>query len=261
MSPTAPAPDEQQLQNGQPRTFLDLKDTVTVATDTLMEIQDNVRDAIDARCMSVIYGDAGLGKTYGTEAALKQVDPQLLLTLEFTRSRPGPKDVREALFHQLHLPGVMPGEPTKMYRVLTEALPRRPYVIVCDEAQQYKRESFEYIRRLWDTGPEKTRATIIFVGGKEAYDTMQSDPALASRIHIRQEVLAMSEEEVLRTIPNFHPVWHGVDPEHLRTLDIRFTRGGFRNWVSVTAHAIKGKKLLKKETIDSELVEWILRKC
>ncbi|MFC9623911.1 hypothetical protein ACFTXM_29285 [Streptomyces sp. NPDC056930] len=51
------------------------------------------------------------------------------------------------------------------------ALPRRPYVIVCDEAPQYNRACFERIRNLWDNS-RKQRPAVLFIGGHEAYDTL-----------------------------------------------------------------------------------------
>ncbi|MEY9997657.1 hypothetical protein ABIE67_009776 [Streptomyces sp. V4I8] len=134
----------------EPEFYLDVPGAKLVTTDVLLQVQDTIAETIDARAMSLIYGASGLGKTFATRAALRAIAPDLLLSLQFARSRPGPKDLREELFHQLRLPGKMPGTATPLYRQLMAALPRRPYVIVCDEAQQYNRACFELIRNLWD---------------------------------------------------------------------------------------------------------------
>ncbi|KOG54411.1 hypothetical protein ADK76_23360 [Streptomyces griseoflavus] len=246
----------------KPHSFLDTPDAATVATDTLLQIQDTIRDTIDARAMSVIYGDAGLGKTFGTRAALQEIDPELLLSLEFARSRPGPKDLREELFEQMCLPGTLPGTPTAMDRLLRTHLPRRPYVILCDEAQQYRRQCFEFIRNLWDTCASRdTRPAVLFVGGREASDTLESDPALASRIHMRQEVLPMSEEGVLSVMPAFQPVWKNTDPGLLKYADKRYGGGVFRKWANLTKLVLVGMERLKREKADREVIDWALARC
>ncbi|MFE1318339.1 AAA family ATPase [Kitasatospora phosalacinea] len=240
--------------------FLDLPDARVVATDALLEMRDNVTDTVEARGMSCIYGDAGLGKSFGVEESLKQLDPDLLLSLEFVRSRPGPKDLRHALFDQMGLPGKKPGTPTEFDKVLREALPRRRYVIVCDEAQQYRRECFEFVRNLWDAC-KRDRPAVLFVGGKEAYDTLCSDPALASRIYIRQEVLPMHEDEVLTVVPKFHPAWEGVEERLIRRADVAKGGGAFRIWAKITYHCLRGMEVQGADHINEQVLDWALRRC
>ncbi|MEV8457744.1 hypothetical protein AB0467_35050 [Streptomyces sp. NPDC052095] len=110
----------------RPQFFLDIPDSHLVATDTLLQIEDTV----ESRAMSVIYGDAGLGKSFSTRATIQEMNPDLILPLGFARSRPGPKDLREELFHQMNLSCKMPGTPTAFDKLLRETLPRRPYVLV-----------------------------------------------------------------------------------------------------------------------------------
>ncbi|NEC14006.1 ATP-binding protein [Streptomyces sp. SID8014] len=243
----------------RPQHFLGLKDSTLVATDTLLQIKDTVIDTIESRAMSVIYGDPGLGKSFSTRATIQEMNPDLILPLDFARSRPGPKDLREELFHQMRLNCKMPGTPTAFDKLLRESLPRRPYVIVCDEAQQYRRENFEFLRKLWDNCDPQP--AIVFVGGREAYETLQSDPALASRIYIRLEILAMTEDEILKTVPDSHPVWRGVDEALLKRIDTQYALGSFREWVKVTKHVLKGMEHLGAGTVDETVVEWALGRC
>jgi hypothetical protein len=244
----------------EPQFFLDVPDSSVVTTDVLLQIQDTILEAIEVRAMSLIYGDAGLGKTFATRAALQQVAPDLLLSLELARSRPGPKDLREELFVQMHLPGKMPRTATPLYRLLLAALPRRPYVIVCDEAQQYSRQCFEFIRNLWDN-TRKNRPAVIFVGGREADDTLQSDPALGSRICTRTEILAMSEDEALSVVPDIHPVWKDTDVELLQHIDRVHADGSMREWARTTHHVLKGLKHFHTDTVDRRVVDWALAQC
>ncbi|MFJ8313117.1 MULTISPECIES: AAA family ATPase [unclassified Streptomyces] len=258
MSDQAPEPGERPVL--RPQFFLDVPGSSLVTTDVLLQVQDTIVETIEARAMSLIYGDAGLGKTFATRAALRQVAPDLLLSLEFARSRPGPKDLREELFVQMRLPGKMPGTATPLYRLLLSALPRRPYVIVCDESQQYSRQCFEFIRNAWDN-TRTNRPAVIFIGGREANDTLQSDPALASRICTRTEVLAMSEDEALSVVPDTHPVWATVDTALLQHIDRVHADGSMREWAKVTHHVLKGLKHFKTDTVDRSVVDWALKQC
>jgi hypothetical protein len=153
----------------------------------------------------------------------------------------------------------MPGTPTAFDKLLRESLPRRPYVIVCDEAQQYRRENFEFLRKLWDNCDPQP--AIVFVGGREAYETLQSDPALASRIYIRLEILAMTEDEILQAVPDSHPVWQGVSEALLTRIDTQYALGSFREWVKVTKHVLKGMDYLDTEQVDDKVVDWALARC
>ncbi|AXG83136.1 ATP-binding protein [Streptomyces paludis] len=254
-----PEPGAPRRPDLRPQFFLGLEDSSLVATDTLLQIKDTVVDTVESKAMSVIYGDAGLGKSFGTRATIQEMNPDLILPLDFARSRPGPKDLREELFHQMNLSCKMPGTPTAFDKLLRESLPRRPYVIVCDEAQQYRRENFEFLRKLWDNCDPKP--AILFVGGREAYETLQSDPALASRIYIRLEILAMIEEEILKTVPDSHPVWKGADEALLKRIDTQYALGSFREWAKVTKHVIKGMEHLGADKVDDAVVDWALKRC
>lgn len=94
--PESAAPRRPDLR---PQFFLGLEDSSLVATDTLLQIKDTVVDTVESRAMSVVYGDAGLGKSFGTRATIQEMNPDLILPLDFACSRPGPKDLREELFH------------------------------------------------------------------------------------------------------------------------------------------------------------------
>ncbi len=253
---STPKPQPRRRLDLVPQFYLDLEDAEMVVTDTLVAIKDTIVETVEARAMSLIYGDPGLGKTFSTKAALQEMDPDLVLTLDLARSNPGPKDLREELFHQMHLKTKMPGTPTAFDRLLREALPRRPYVIVADEAQQYNRVSFEFLRKLWDNC--RPRPAIVFIGSPEAYTTLQSDPALASRLYMRQEILAMSEDDVLTIIPESHPVWRGVEAGLLQHLDGDFAQGSFREWAKATRFAVKGLKRFKTDQVDRALIDWVL---
>ncbi|WSM09315.1 hypothetical protein OIE74_34135 [Streptomyces sp. NBC_01716] len=53
------------------------------------------------------------------------MNQDLILPLDFARSRPGPKDLREELFHQMSLSCKMPGTPSAFDKLLRERLARQ----------------------------------------------------------------------------------------------------------------------------------------
>ncbi|WP_052352091.1 hypothetical protein [Streptomyces collinus] len=85
---TTPRPDQDDVV-GEPDFYLNLADARIVATEALLEASENIADTIEARAMSCIYGDAGLGKTFSVLTALKEISAERVLLLQF-RSRPTP---------------------------------------------------------------------------------------------------------------------------------------------------------------------------
>jgi hypothetical protein len=257
--PTPPRPDEDEVV-GEPDFYLNLADARIVATEALLEASENIADTIEARAMSCIYGDAGLGKTFSVLAALKEVSAERVLLLQF-RSRPTPRDIRQELFNELHLEGEPPSHPSEFDRLLKRTLARKPYVLVCDEAQQFSRECFEFVRHLWDTGKGTNRPAVLFVGGEEAYKTLYSEPALASRIYIWQEFAPMEADEVQRNIPLFHPVWADASPELIDFAYEEGAGGTFRVWSKITYHILEGMKRRDLSKVDETIVRWAIRRA
>ncbi|MCW7991430.1 hypothetical protein XF35_41105 [Streptomyces platensis subsp. clarensis] len=102
---------------------------------------------------------------------------------------------------------------------------------------------------------------MLFRSGREAYETLQSDPALASRIYIRLEIPAMREDEVLKVVPDSHPVWKGVQEALLKRVDTQYALGSFREWAKVTKHVINGMEHFKADNVDDRIVDWALNRC
>ncbi|MGW7496696.1 hypothetical protein ACWGKA_20660 [Streptomyces luteogriseus] len=106
-----PRPDRDEVV-GEPDFCLSLADARIVATGALLETGENVADIVEARAMSCIYPDAGLGKTFSVLAVLKEVSAERVL-LQF-RSRPTPRGIRQDLFNELHLEGDPPLAPRRV---------------------------------------------------------------------------------------------------------------------------------------------------
>lgn len=57
-------PDVWEPGDMEPEFFLDVPGAKLVTTDVLLQVQDTISETVDARAMSLIYGETGLGKTF-----------------------------------------------------------------------------------------------------------------------------------------------------------------------------------------------------
>lgn len=234
--------------------FLDL-DASIVATDQLRATRDKIAVTIRHKAMCCIFGPAGLGKTFSVNASLRELAPEATIRL-VCRSRPYPTDVREALYRLLHLPGDPPGKPGKIDDILKPELSRSFRVLLCDEAQWMNTSCFEYFRHLWDE-PE-TQIAIVFVGGEQAARVLKSEPALASRIYKWGKFRPLSRAEVLKAIPDMHPLWTLASEEMLAYIDQEAAHGNFRMWASITHQVLDKMTERGIETPTEELADWII---
>ncbi|MFD9280253.1 AAA family ATPase [Streptomyces mirabilis] len=232
-------------------------DAHLVATDTLMTTLDNIQATIEAKAMMCAYGSAGYGKTMSVNSALRKLAPDITYRLEL-RSGPTPRDIRHGLFRALGLPGEPPTRPIEFDTLLKETLSQTFRVLVCDEAQWMGRSSFEYWRHLWDD--RNTDMAVIFAGGDNCYKVLKREPMLASRVFIWQKFQRMSEDEVLATLPAFHSLWAGVDPQKIRGIDRAAAHGNFRNWGTITKHMLNGMEQMGLPEVNDELINWVYSK-
>ncbi len=233
--------------------FTSLAGASLVGTPALLATRDRLREVIKARAMACVHGDAGLGKTYAVNAALRAIAPRETLRIQF-RSRPTPRDIRHELFRGLGLPGTAPRRPVEFDAVLKSALSRRFRVLVCDEAQQLSRECFEYWRYLWDD--RDTRISIVFCGGGNCYEVLRREPMLRSRIYSWLAFRPMDIDEVLAAIRVFHPIWQKASDEDVEYVDNLAAHGNWRAWALVTRKVLDGLALKPEPKVSRELIEW-----
>ncbi|MCP3759391.1 ATP-binding protein [Streptomyces sp. TBY4] len=237
--------------------FLALPDAQLVGTEALLTTRDNIETVIEAKAMMCVYGPAGSGKTMSVNSALRLLAPDRTHRLEL-RAGPTPRDIRHGLFNALGLPGEPPIRPIEFDNLLKDALSEEFRILVCDEAQWMKKNSFEYWRHLWDD--KRTDIAVIFAGGDGCYKVLRREPMLASRIHVWQEFSRLSRAEVLQTIPVFHPVWATTTPALIETVDKQAAHGSFRNWACITAHVINGMRKKNLTEVDEPLIHWVYSK-
>ncbi|MEU9255719.1 ATP-binding protein [Streptomyces sp. NPDC048270] len=154
--------------------YLSLPDAHVMGTVALKETLANLGEVIAARGMMCVYGAAGLGKTMSVNASLRELAPGATRRIEF-RGRPTVLDIRHNLFNVLDLPGRPPRQPTAFDTLLKDVLADQFRVLVCDEAQWLREESFEYFRHLFDD--LYTDIAVVFVGGGNTYEVLAAkDP-------------------------------------------------------------------------------------
>jgi hypothetical protein len=83
---------------------------------------------------------------------------------------------------------------------------------------------------------------------------------LASRIFIWQKFTRMPEDDVVATLPPFHSLWAGVDPQMIRNIDRAAAHGNFRNWATITKHMLNGMKTKGLTEVKPDLVNWVYSK-
>lgn len=180
---------------------LDLPDGRILRTRHLLLTGEAVVDLIDSEAMGAIVGPAGLGKTFAIAHALQaRREPGVTLTFE---GRPTMRLVADRLLHALT---GSPGRGTRfaMTDELINLLAERRRIVVVGEGQNLTRDCFEYLRHLHDD--RRTRFALLFDGGDGCWDVLAREPMLHSRIYRRVAFSALTDAEVLKLIPGYHPI-------------------------------------------------------
>lgn len=234
--------------------YLNLKGASIVGTEALEETQDTLADVLEARAMMCVHGDAGLGKTLSVVSSLRALAPENSFRVQF-RTRPTNLDIRSELHSLLGIGIPPPRRPVHFDAMLKEALAERFRVFVCDEAQWFNREAFEYWRYLWDD--LNTDMAVVFIGGGNCYDVLSGEPMLASRIYAWQEYRRMSVSQVQAAMPVFHPVWKDVSEEDIGWVDENAAHGNFRAWAKITRHVCQGLERTDATGVTRDLLRWV----
>jgi hypothetical protein len=211
------------------RHYLGLRDAAVLATRDLLLTGRAITDLIESEAMGAVVGAAGLGKTFAIEHALAGREEQVIrLTFE---ARPTMRLVADRLL--VALTGA-PGRGTRfaMTDQLLNRLSDRRRLVVIGEAQNLNRDCFEYLRHLHDD--PFTRFALLFDGGDGCWEVLAREPMLRSRIYRRVAFRALSDADVLALIPDYHPIYAGVDPELLVLINEKAANGRLRSWAAFT---------------------------
>ncbi|MFI5775166.1 AAA family ATPase [Streptomyces sp. NPDC051658] len=245
MTRLPPAPTDQ---------YTALPDARLVTTRALLTARENLTDTTNARAMMCIHGGAGFGKTVAVTSCLRELQTSEDIRRITFHARTTTRAVRHELHTALELPGQPPRYATEFDHLLKATLAAHPRTLVLDEAQWLSSDQLEYIRYLWDD--PYTQLAVIFVGGEGCHATLRKEPMLSSRIFIWQRFTRLTTDEVLETIPLYHPIWADADPKDITYADSRAAHGNFRNWARLTAHTLTALNRTGRPRVDQEVLRW-----
>ena len=205
-------------------------------TEAFKLVARDIKDLVSTRAMGVVHGPAGLGKTFAVEQALAhRTDLPIDLPICWVSFPGGPntKQVANALLQELT--GVKVDNLNRFVatpQVIEELIRPTTLLLVVDEAQRLNRECIEFLRHLYDH--KKTNFALLLVGGDNAWAVLSREPMLRSRIYRRVPFRPLTSKQVCTFIPDFHPLYHGVDAELILLIDDHFAHGNLRDWAAFT---------------------------
>lgn len=206
-------------------------------TRALDEIITAVSFAEAAGDISLIYGDAGLGKT----VSLKQYQathPDVIY-IELKECCRSLKGVCEKIL--MHIGKVASGPDRVLVDEIADYLLENPRLVIIDEAQHLSLRALENLRAVNDA----VETGLVLCGNPTVYDRMHGRAEahfaqLYSRIGIRRKIIEPTQEDIKAIFQQYN-----LDNESLAYLhQLALLRGGIRNCTKVLniALQISGKK-------------------
>jgi DNA transposition AAA+ family ATPase len=229
--------------------FSGLEGARTIKTQQFLLTKMAVDHCVKRKALGVFTGPAGRGKTFSIESATRDLAIPVVRTL--FGSQTNRKEVARALLSETD------GFARKgTYYELSEELVdvfARPHVAVIDEAQHLNQDCTFFLRYLLDH--PQTQVAILLVGADGLMPKIKKDPTLQSRIYRRVEFAPLPRESLLKALPNYHSIYHGVDKELLEELIDRCNISELRALAVFTLTASdlladKGLDRLDNETIE-----------
>lgn len=209
-----------------------MKNLQVAHTQTLNEITMAVSFAEAAGDISLIYGDAGLGKTVSLKEYTK-IHPDTIY-VELKDCDKSTKGVCEKILSSIGKE--QHGVDRLLVDTIIDFLTASPRLVIIDEAQHLSIRALENLRAINDT----TETGIVLCGNPTVYDRMHGRgqahfAQLYSRIGIRRHIVEPTLEDIT-TI--FAP--YSLGTESLLYLhQLALQRGGIRNCVKVLNIALQ----------------------
>lgn len=236
--------------------FLNLEGAHPIATDQLLDARAMIQEVFGVRAMAAVHGAAGTGKSFAVAQTLVDIPARDWAWMDF-RCRPTLRDVRHALYRATGLGRILDGDAFQVDMALKGVLSERPRLLVIDESQWLNREDFEYLRHLHDDA--ETQFGLLFVGGAGCYEVLRREPMLDSRLYAHVRFDRLSLDEVLATMPVYHPLYEGIEQRLLVLVDQRCAHGNFRNWAKFTHHALRLSRAAGRDRLDEEITRNVFR--
>lgn len=231
-----------------PRHFNGLERARTITTQQFLMAEMAVSDCLRREAIGLFTGAAGTGKTFAIESATSDLDLPVVRTL--FGSKATPREVARQILCEL-------GEksPRGSYYVLADdvvAAFAEPHVLVIDEAQHLNQECTFFIRHLIDRAD--TKVSILLVGAGGLTEKVRKDPTLNSRIFRRIVFSEMTEDELIKVLPKYHPIYAGASKSVLLDLIDRCEVVKHR---TLAVFTLTASDLLASESQET-LTEWAL---
>ncbi|XBX03579.1 AAA family ATPase [Enterocloster clostridioformis] len=182
--------------------------------------------------ISLIYGDAGLGKTVSLKEYVS-THPDVIY-LELKDCDKSTKGVCEKILFCIGKE--MRGVDRLLVDTITDYLTSNPKLIIIDEAQHLSIRALENLRAINDA----TESGIVLCGNPTVYDRMHGKgqahfAQLYSRIGIRRHIVEPSLDDIVSIFEN-----QRLDKESLLYLHkLALQRGGIRNCVKILNIALQ----------------------
>lgn len=201
-------------------------------THTVDDVIMAVSFAEAAGDISLIYGDAGLGKTVSLKEYVSLHPDTIYVELkDCDKSTKGVcEKILSCIGKELH------GVDRLLVDTITDYLMNNPRLIIIDEAQHLSIRALENLRAINDS----TETGIVLCGNPTVYDRMHGRgqahfAQLYSRIGIRRHIVEPELEDITKIFLNY-----GLDKESLLYLHkLALQRGGIRNCVKVLNIALQ----------------------
>jgi Cdc6-like AAA superfamily ATPase len=208
-----------------------------VETEGLLLSERSLQYVLANRLLGALTGVSGTGKTFTLEEPLRGRQDLRVVWIE-VQVKPTMLSIARAIALQL-LGEIPTGSRHELsyhlQDVLVDQPDGRPLVLIFDEAQRLNRECAEYLRYLHD--PHDTRFAMVLAGGNGCWETIRREPMLLSRVHEPVFFRPLSEQAVLQTLPNYHAMYRGAEPELLLEINQQRCSGILRHWSAFTASA------------------------
>lgn len=201
-------------------------------THTVDDIIMAVSFAEAAGDISLIYGDAGLGKTVSLKKYVS-LHPDTIY-IELKDCDKSTKGVCEKIL--FNIGKELHGVDRLLVDTITDYLTNNPRLIIIDEAQHLSIRALENLRAINDS----TETGIVLCGNPTVYDRMHGRgqahfAQLYSRIGIRRHIVEPDLEDITKIFLNYE-----LDKESLLYLHkLALQRGGIRNCVKVLNIALQ----------------------
>lgn len=218
--------------NVAPGIRLEVPDARLINTRLFSEAQRRIEFAHQYRKMLLFWGPSGCGKSTAAQLArLLYGNDASIVTLD---GNPTPKTIANEVLQAFD--GVPHWETRFRARLhLIEALNERPRFLVFDELHLSRSiENIEFIRGIH----MRCAVPILLTGDHALKSRLGASAQILRRLHQPLWFGPLSPEDVLKIIPQWHPIYADADPRLISRIDSHFAEGNLGNWSKFTTDAL-----------------------